>query len=102
MDWKEFLKPDWRKIVLTVIIFLLITFLPLLLGFCAPISTLVGGKQCLLVIQPLFMFLPSGSISYKPIATGLYFVPSLYWILDIIFYYLLSCLIVWIYDKLKK
>jgi hypothetical protein len=102
MKWEKFFKPDWRKILIFVILFLLITFLPILLGFCATIPTVVGDKQCLLVIQPFFVFLPSETISYKPIVTGLYFVPSLYWILDIIFWYLLSCLIVWIYDKVKK
>ena len=88
-----------------VVIFLLITFLPILLGFCAPLPTpmsTTGKTECLLVVQPLFIFLPSETISYNPIAEGLYFIPSLYWILDIIFYYLFSCLIVWIYDKVKK
>jgi hypothetical protein len=112
MNWKEFLKPDWRKIVLTVIILFLVTFLPVLLGFCTHVDfqciKLSKCVTCVLAIQPFFVFLPYTGISYTPIGlTNIYYISSSYWILnywvlDIITWYLLSCFIVWIYDKFRK
>lgn len=87
MNWKEFLKPDRRKIVIFVILSLLFSFsfLPFSL-FVVGVSTYIGF--------PL-------TIYYFSIRTGpIFSFENL--ILDIIVWYLLSCLIIWIYDKVKK
>jgi len=59
--FKQFLKPDWRKIVLTII--------------------LMAAKYF-----------------YVSKFNGIY----VYLITDIIIWYFVSCLIIWIYDKIKK
>jgi len=96
MNWKEFLKPDWRKIVVFVILFILSSFISAYfntiysaIGFCSSIkagfplafNTEISGIEC------------GGDSSNFDIFS---------FILDIIFWYLLSCLIVWIYDKFRK
>ena len=86
MTLKQFMKPNWRKIVITVILFIIstayVSFLgldaPYLYGFPLPVYQLGGW--------------PSGYTGF--IYLGI--------IVDFIFYYLLSCLIVWIYDKFRK
>jgi hypothetical protein len=86
MNWKKFLMPDWIKVVLTVILFLISTRYTYTLGFDAPTS--YGF--------PIPVYATGGF----PMAT----VDFLYLgiIIDLIFYYLISCLIVWVYDKYKK
>jgi hypothetical protein len=86
MNFKQFLKPDWRKIVIFIV--LLIVFLPWksdiivgelywrAWGFPWPILAHKEGLFLTLIYQGL--------------------------IIDLIFWYLISCLIIWIYDKLKK
>jgi hypothetical protein len=104
MSWKQFLKPDWRKIIITIIILFLTIFyntrteiLPqpktrYYQGF--PFEWWIyeaGGT----VIGYLIFNIPVELLySGRIILTG--------FIADIIFWYLLSCLIVWIYDKVKK
>ena len=89
MNWKEFLKPDWKKIVGVVILSALIP-IPVSSCFCA-------GWDCICVIgQSLINILIT---SPHQLLYGYYF-PFI--IILILFYYLLSCLIVWIYDKVRK
>jgi len=88
MGWMKFLKPDWRKILITIALslililsfrfsntplqYLSISLYPLIPESCAP-----GSEIC----QQTFNW---------------FVIPS--WL----FMYILSCLIVWIYDKVKK
>jgi len=83
MNWKEFLKPEWRKVILTAILFLLILWLgyphfyPL--DFYEMACVKIEGGGCF----PSF----ENPISF---------------IIDVIIWYLLSCPMAWIYDKVKK
>jgi len=92
MNWKEFLKLDWRKIGLIIYFMLLSLFYQvskdnrIYMGF--PLSYYYKEIFDL----PLFDLLP-------PYLGQILIVPLL---LDIIFWYLLSCLIFWVYDKVKK
>ena len=84
MTLKQFLKPDWRKIVIFVVLFIFSSFF-------LPVPSAISQN---------YMGLP---FSYLKGYYGEYSefdVVSL--LLDLIFYYLLSCLIVWIYDKFRK
>jgi len=108
MNLKQFLKPDWRKIILLFIMWAGLWFFIVLLK---------GG------IYPEFHFVyvPAyGSVECKMEYYGLPFVtlvtgftivhqvdcPIEYYLINIIgnllTSYFLSCLIVWIYDKFRK
>jgi hypothetical protein len=92
MNWKHFLKPDWRKIVITVILFAFlfysfdgkypINYQYIAMGGCKETN---GMGQC--------------------IELG-YGYNWAYFILDIFIWaiisYIISCFIVWIYDKFRK
>jgi hypothetical protein len=86
MDWKQFLKPDWKKILLTVILFLISTRYVSFLGLDAPYY--IGF--------PINVYYMAG----WPMSTKGFFYLGI--VIDLIFYYLISCLIVWIYDKVRK
>jgi hypothetical protein len=88
MNIKQFLKPDWRKILITVVI--MIVFFP---GH-PPYYKGGGFPLCYLCSGNCYggSNIASCGITEKPINL----------ILDIIIWYLISCLIIWIYDKFKK
>jgi len=82
MDLKKFLKPDWRKIVIFVILFIIFSFLSLILSM-------------------IYICSPSINIGCPPLGIELG-VFILLFIISFFISYLLSCLIIWIYDKVKK
>jgi len=97
MTLKQFLKPDWRKIVIMIILVYLGLF-SLALGVC-------WGRPCFIIdylrdslsgVCPLCIFIVILDFFMVEISDffGL--------VLNVIYWYLLSCLIVWIYDKVKK
>jgi hypothetical protein len=83
MDWKEFLKPDWRKIIVFI---LSLNFL--LIPYTCHVAK-GGCDDFYLIAGWLFILI---SISFIPQII----IPL------IIFDYFLSCFIIWIYDKYKK
>jgi hypothetical protein len=84
---KKFLKPDWRKIAITLII----PTIPFLILSIRDIRMLT-----ILFIVYQLLFIPA--ISYgEPIVTYPNFLLILW-----IPIYIISCLIVWTYDKVKK
>ena len=95
MKWKEFLKPTVKKIILFAILMGGLNYLI--------ISTTVVVDARILVGIPLG-FWPIGSFMRWPNAPAPPTVgfSLINFIIDIIFWYVLSCLIIWIYDKSKK
>ena len=90
MTLKQFLKPDWRKIVIFVVVSIVFSLYKNIItvynyerGFPLPF------QFCVYDMFP----------SLAPPWCG---VVGHYLIVDIIIWYILSCLIVWIYDKRKK
>ena len=85
MNLKKFLKPDRRKIIITI-------FWPIL-------AFLICGKKGLIylyaipVIFVIFLLRPGSDLILSS---------WLYFLLFLFPFYLLSCFIVWIYDKLKR
>jgi len=102
MNWKKFLKPDWRKIILSIIIFLL-GFLPRIYFPLHQLSWVLLG----ITWWPVYVAQLSGLLKglylkppiFDPIALLIFIVAIL---ITPIFWYFLSCLIVWIHDKVKK
>lgn len=91
MSWKEFLKPDWRKICIWIIISIIIILTIFVENIFFHLRT---GK---FYGYPFPFYATGGVVSPKWLAI---FTPT-FWI-NIFIAYLLSCLIVWIYDKGKK
>jgi len=99
MVLKEFFKPTWIKILITIILLLITLFYKWsnhcigdvcrLRGLPIPFADEIGGK---------FYFYILGYSTYYGFSS--FFLISL--ILDIIFWYLISCLIIWIYNKIKN
>ena len=98
MNIKQFLKPDWKKIA--ILVFLIAASLLYQSGFALgelP-ATARGFPLSIIIFSPedssyAISTVPSGiplGISYE----GL--------ILDLLFWYFISCLIIWSYDKLKR
>jgi hypothetical protein len=118
MNWKEFLKPNWRKIVIFVIIGIIsvlilayYTFMNTCAGGC--VSPNCGQLHCRIRITTLILIpsFPLLTTNFTNVGDDVN-VELSFWSLgpnwqvvlvtSIIYWYLLSCLIVWIYDKFRK
>ena len=134
MKLKEFLEPDWRKILIFVILIGIVTLINEIIlppcfmvyiaiigarppGYCSILSPLnrilfplhsnfLFGRDC---INNGWIYCLSNLDSYKHIwetvhgeYPGFYLIHYLLLIMTFVYWYLLSCLIVWIYDKVKK
>ena len=91
MNLKQFLKPDWRKIVITIVsIFYVLLVI---------VSFITGGMfvDC---TEEGFRLHPESCGYKKPLIE----INDLRvtFIISIVISYILSCLIVWIYDKFRK
>ena len=96
MKWKEFLKPTVGKIVVFLILMGGLNFLI--------ISTTIIADARILVGLPLG-FYPMGSFFCQPNTACLPPPVEFSWvnlIIDIVCWYLVSCVIIWIYSKIKK
>ncbi|OGI12138.1 hypothetical protein A3K64_02280 [Candidatus Micrarchaeota archaeon RBG_16_36_9] len=104
MSWKKFLKPDWRKIIVFIFLFLIsssyridpkgindyfyeISIEYYFWGLPIPFYSCMFLEEYL--VSPLTPS-PICNIAFELL------IPNL------IFWYLTSCLIVWIYDKFRK
>lgn len=103
MKWKEFLKPDRRKIMMSILIGIFGAFGFMLIlvegGICGIICGLIGCK--------LYTTCPFVGNIYASLYVPLsYIIGKLPFNLDLlsnfVYWYLLSCLIVWIHEKVKK
>lgn len=88
MNWKEFLKPDLRKIVVFIILFISSSFIYFNTDFY-----FLGFPMSFYVRTPCFGLTCPGWIWGFSLQ---------YLLVDLVIWYLVSCLIVWIYDKVKK
>jgi heme/copper-type cytochrome/quinol oxidase subunit 4 len=100
MTLKQFLKPDWRKIV----VFVLISFSSITLTIFLNLKRssingppLITGTK---IGYPIFLDVTYKTEMENEITTYEWNFINL--IFNIIIWYLLSCFIIWVYDKLKK
>jgi len=117
MTLKQFLKPDWRKIILTLIIFLIVLYFitsplmgkpPCMIPKCSgtnidrsELPQYVCGICDVNVKQSdhligIIIYLISPSLLTYNLGNFDFF------IIELIYYYLLSCFMVWLYDKFRK
>lgn len=101
MNWKQFLKPDWKKIILSIILLIigLVTyFTPSLrivsisISFPILIGNYIGGPQ---IVSLLNIAKETKSIFL------LLLILIILLLVLLIYWYLISCLIVWIYEKIR-
>lgn len=91
MDWKEFFKPNKKKII----VFLILSFLPIPFYVKSYCKCYPAGCKCpeVLVILLLILIIPI-LLGAKFFLIGV--------IVGSLLNYLLSCLMSWIYDKVRK
>ena len=101
---KEFLKPDWRKIILTVFVIILFS-----IQFMC--STPLGGTtSCFSILDELYLFLTHCFFIFgfgilqiidKYFFLFLIYMISIY-IIEFTIIYSFICLIIFVYNKLKR
>jgi|SRR3972149_7653319 len=102
MNWKEFLKPDMKKIILFLVLFSLSYFFG--------VSSYHGILQVVGVCYNPILWLPlaivGGSCIFSSggdlISIINQFPYSLGILATLLYWYFLSCLIVWIYNNIRK
>lgn len=93
MNWKQFLKPNWGKIVIFVILILVTSIIPNLFTYGADIGINYGF--------PFNFYGCCGGPALLPGQTSPSFFRYYAIIMNIVIWYLFSCLIVWIYGKVR-
>lgn len=107
MKWKEFLKPDWRKIVILILLFIIASLEGIgveePIARRGPVPTIYYYHlNPLLWVIPPFELISVGPVKgYEFLGIRLDIIPIQYYF-SLIYWYILSCLIVWIYDRVKK
>lgn len=93
MNTKEFLKPDWKKGLITAILIIISLLFVYALDRIAIVDFYTIGRGWPL---PYFIINIGGGV-----AQGF---SMFYWglIIDLIFWYLLSCFILSVYDRIKQ
>jgi hypothetical protein len=95
VNWKQFLKLDWRKIVITVVIFIMQSLI-----FLVWLGSWLGGSD--LGLPFVFYRVGSSAMGIRGAVWEKDSFSLYYLVVDLIIWYILSCLIVWIYDKFRK
>jgi hypothetical protein len=107
---KQLFKPDWRKIVIFVIILILsnIPFIGYFEEIIEPTVMPYHDYDFVNVFNPILNPIfwlwggktdtPLAYVSYSGLGNSYYILM----ILNVVYWYILSCLIVWIYDKYFK
>jgi hypothetical protein len=101
----KFLKPDKRKILVFAILLISLAIFPFnpVNVYCAGDIEGVGPQCPKYSFEPLFTILTRGFDYYLGFENSIHYVYNPIFLLIYIFlFYLLSCLIVWIYDKFRK
>jgi len=91
MTIKQFLKPDWRKIIVFVILLIFVVII-------IPIMNSGFGRYTSSVGFPLVFY--EETFWPKEMEKTNFIISN--FIIDIIVLYIISSLIIWIYDKVKK
>ena len=98
MNWKKFLEPDFKKLIVFFIIEFItivvsvIPAIPLLLEALIPFNFIISSFTNLTNVNPTDF----SSIKYVSIILGLIR------FLELVWHYVISCFIIWIYSKIRK
>jgi len=110
MKRKEFLKPDWKKLSLFVIIFFVVTFFLYLNAINQPVHIcncpMITGEQesanRLSSLLGIFYFGSNNECLCFGLTSSMMFSSTINLLVIIFLSYFLSSLVVWIYQKLRK
>jgi len=105
MNWKEFLKPDWRRVLVFILYPPLLFLLQGLiisftyskieqLNFATLIAKIIGVP--IINFETLLSFSTIQQYQLNLIFSSMFF------ILDQVYRYFFACLIIWVYNKIKK
>jgi len=96
-DWKSFLKPDWKKVVIALVIFLIVVFVPVLCSEAINVTTGERSTSCISFFKSsvyyvkYFHIYSKESIDWLSLLIGI-----------VVMSYLLSCTFTFVYIKFKK
>jgi hypothetical protein len=104
MNIKQFLKPDWKRLLVFI-------FLPIVVGFVTEIFLFnfqlsqEAIKIISIIVHPFLnitvLFLPSVFFTLEQVNTKI-IIETISSILDSFYLYIISCFIVWIYNNIRK
>jgi predicted neutral ceramidase superfamily lipid hydrolase len=97
MALKQFLKPNWRKVVIFLLMSLIMSFTLLFFIGCGPRRGTLGTLCVYSITDYLTVIVASPLVILLNYFLGVFHV----FVLSFIYWYLLSCLIIWIYDKFR-
>ena len=108
MTFKEFIKPSIIKIILTILIIVSHIFLIVIGFYCGWDSVIMNSTQCKFLLMTIYniILLPSVllelilEIRFNPFETSAN--PIISTVIQLIWSYTLSCIIVWISNKIKN
>ena len=96
MNWNQFLKPDRRKITLTAIFYIIFIFFGLIIS-----SGFMPYVKCPNGYTETFDVFTSRIICFREDLLPIYGIFLLV-LAPIIWFYIFSCIIFWIYDNFRK
>ncbi|MCD4797863.1 MAG: hypothetical protein K8R19_02485 [Methanosarcinales archaeon] len=111
MNWKEFFKPDWKKYLISVAIYIFyIVFIflkPIIIaswGGDIPIGTVVEVPDTIIdyILKAPFFVVVSihSAFDMSPFSMSALTI-NIIFLLNLLWWYFISCLIVYSYDKFK-
>jgi hypothetical protein len=110
MDWKEFFGLDKRKIWLFIFLCVLSVIIITSLSICmsieyhrAPEERGQSGLYCGIIVYPItYFFIPFSGIIFFDGSNSTTLFTKFLFIFEMIYLYILSCLIIFLYDKFKN
>jgi hypothetical protein len=99
---KQFLKPSWRKIIIFLILFVVTSIFSS--SIISIIELVTGPPSTILSIEVDYVLLSLGFpfVFYQMFNSGRIFFIFQAIAKDVIIWYLISCLVVWVFDKFKN
>lgn len=104
MKWKEFLKPDWKKLLVLIFLPIVVSFVTEIFLFNFQLSQETMNFISVIVhpfINMTILFLPSVFFTVEQINAKAV-IETIASIFDSFYLYILSCFIVRIYNNIKK
>jgi len=104
MNWKQFLKPDWKKIVIFVVLIFIGVYFGFLFNIAVSAAIPKDRAYCIdLQAETLnsniftYILIPFTTLLYGTICEKITLI-----LINLPYLYLISCLIIWIYYKIKN
>jgi hypothetical protein len=116
MNWKEFIKPNLLKLILFVALFVIFTFVPSGLQIVSDVGSVscidfvdkpgfCGNYNIIGLPLPYLWLINASGLPLPYLRLGEYeyfYIDTPFFVVNLIFWYLVSAVLVWFYEKIKK